>query len=160
MVITTLSLLTTCLSILFDTKSDGVPVPHWARVFFFKYLARLFCLRQSVTAVLGEEFGGDPKVQPIPKGCNMASDDVMFIESLDETKSVKKSPRRQGNAVEELLLKELRTITGYLAEKGEAERRSDEWRLLAKVIDRLLFWVCLVVTTAYMVNIAVVIQNQ
>ena len=147
MVITTLSLLTTCLSILFDTKADGVPVPHWARIFFFKYLARLFCLRQSVTAVLGEEFGGEPKVKPCPEvGKNMEMDDVIILESMDDAKSTTKVLPRPGIAVEELLLKELRTITGYLAEKGEAERRSDEWRLLAKVIDRLLFWVCLVPT--------------
>lgn len=163
MVITTLSLLTSAFSVYFDTRADGVAVPAWVKVVFFKHLARLFCLRHSVEAVLGDEFD-DVKVSPVAeKRQRVDASDVVTVESLEDGKCTTKAPtmqRRRADTTEELLLKELRKITASLAESVKAERRHQEWQLLAKVIDRGLFWLCLCVSTGYLIHLIDVIIKQ
>ena len=162
MVITTVSLLTSAFSVYFDNRSDGVPVPNWIRFLFFKHIARLLCLRHSVEAVMGDDVI-DARITPAPeKNHKKAPNDVITVESLDDGKCVTKPPaqRRRADTPEELLLAELRKLTSSLAEREDAERKHDEWRLLAKIFDRCLFWICLCVSSGYGIHIIHVVINQ
>ena len=58
------------------------------------------------------------------------------------------------------VLKELKKITGHIKEKEHSESIVDEWKLFAKIVDRLLFWMCLITFAIYFIYMAAVIADK
>ena len=98
-------------------------VPRWLQILSHDVLSRILCLKPTENPFHREYKNNAPK-QPE----NGIEDDKQIKDSVD-------------------------TMLGIWIEKQEADERQqniiEEWRFVASVFDRLLFWVFLISTVVY-----------
>ena len=139
MVMTVISIISAIIAVYLDGRSDASRVPRWVRIVAFQGLARVFHLQGEIPELFGVS-----QIEPE----QMDVEDVTKVEKKLDTKQAADKP-----AASELgkILENLEFLTNYVKEKQKAESIIDEWKLLSKVIDRTLFWLCLIVTVIYMI---------
>ena len=150
MCMATISLISAILTVNLDNMSDVMRIPRLVRTVAFKYLARVFCLTKEVP---GADDWACSVAKVHPQNSN--STDVTSLTTVVDATT--KTPL--GTELHELLV-ELRKITSYIDEKESVARKCDEWKLLAKVIDRCLFWICLSLTVIYGVYVTVLLATR
>ena len=139
MMMTVISIISAIIAVYLDGRSDASRVPRWLRVVAFQGLARVFCLYDKIPKLVGAS-------QIEPK--RMDVEDVREPPDTIDTEQAADKP-----ATSELgkILENLKFLTNYVKDQQQAESIIDEWKLLSKVIDRTLFWLCLIVTVIYVI---------
>lgn len=140
-----ISLLTSMISVYISNKGAEHPVPRIIRLLFLTKLARILCVtsQDHVTAPSTNQVATEPE--------------VISITRPNSKEKLRKEMERSENGV----LTELQKITSYMEKKEEEEAVTEEWKLLAKVIDRLLFWLFTLAFVIFIIVYAVrVADNQ
>ena len=138
MMMTVISIISAIIAVYLDGRSDASRVPRWVRMVAFKGLARLFRLQDEVPQLIGAS-----QIEPEDKD---AEDVTTTRKKLDTKQATKPAAPELGE-----ILENLEFLTNYVKHKQQAESIIDEWKLLSKVIDRTLFWLCLIVTVIYVI---------
>ena len=128
------SLITTCIILIVHHKSNEIKtqeIPGWIRKIFLEKMAYFFNMRKKVDMDTSLAFRSVSLLVShlrSPKSSNTTDSDIAaakLSEILNEIRLIRQS-----------LL--------YNQPTNEAEERQEEWRFLAKVLDRFFFWVFLV----------------
>ncbi|XP_075193809.1 neuronal acetylcholine receptor subunit alpha-10-like isoform X2 [Anomaloglossus baeobatrachus] len=144
---------------------EAKPVPLWAKKFFLKYMSRIFfvyevgesCSRPS------PEAERPPKVQVMNREAkldNSASNVKNWQESVAKKNAAMKEdldwkqenegekrpgcgecPKLQCLCHNERLLKNIEYMASCFREQKAAQKRTGEWKKVAKVMDRFFMWV-------------------
>ena len=134
MVLSAISLIGAILCIHLTFKQTPTRVPRFIRVVAFHGLAKVLLLAKVVpddeTHTEKIDHGGKPGME----------------QEVDSTESDLKMGM-------ELVVKELRFITQQMRLRDEEDARSSEWKLLAKIVDRLLFWICFIASLIVIIAI-------
>lgn len=136
MAMATVSVISAMLTIFIHFKGSAHRVPKWLRIVVFKGIARILCLKHEVDAI-ESVLDADNAIKP-------------FDSVVEDAVDIKPKPQSELGAI----LKHLQMITEYLNEKKADDAVTDEWKLLAKIIDRLFFWVSLIVLVIAVIVIA------
>ena len=121
-----ISLVVGILSLHLIHKEAPERVPKFIRILAFTYPAKAFGMGNLV-----------------PKEVNKDANINKIHAAEDETTVKANEPPVHIDVAVESLLKELRIITRKIEEKEEESLISSEWKLLAKLVDRVLFCICL-----------------
>ena len=112
--------------VMYINHTEGYRAPQWLRTLTFKHLARILCMKSSV-----------PPVDSIN-----AVGDLGSAEELPERKpKPKESTKADSNSEMASIAKDLRFLCQQLEEKAADGAIADEWRSIARVLDRLLFYI-------------------
>ena len=139
MVMTVISIISAIIAVYLDGRSDASRVPRWLRIVAFQGLARVFRLHGNI---------------PKPVSASQIEPERMDVEDVTEppeTIDTEQAADKPATSEMGKILENLEFLTNYVKEKQKAESIIDEWKLLSKVIDRTLFWLCLIVTVIYMI---------
>ena len=134
MMMSGVSLLTAMFTVYLDNQSEGRKIPQPLRFLCFNVLGRLFCL----SGVSGTE-----RVKPQEKP-NLGPEEKLGVVSLDTCESKMDTAHQL-----HVIFNELRVITSFLRAQEESGAQQQEWKLLARVVDRLLFWMSLTACVVY-----------
>jgi len=119
-----MSVLTSIWILYLHHKDGSTSVPHCVKVFAFKGLAYILCMQASVPPVRKK------KVAPKPTMIN-----------VDEESNGPRSPGVMSSSPDLIsILDNLTFITDKLKEQDEEAIVIAEWRAVAKILDRFLFW--------------------
>ena len=121
-----ISLVVGILSLHLIHKEAPERVPKFIRVLAFTCLAKAF---------------GMGKLVPKDVNKDSCTNKIHAVENITIDKT---SDQPKCDESVELLLKEIRIITQKIEENEEESVISSEWKLLAKLVDRVLFCICLV----------------
>ena len=135
MVMTVISIISAIIAVYLDGRSDASRVPRWARIVAFQGLARVFHLQGEIHKLIRVS-----QIEP-EKENRMNSRQKFYTKQ-----AAVKPTSEMGKSFETLEI-----LTNYVKDKQRAESIIDEWKLLSKVIDRTLFWLCLIVTVIYVI---------
>ena len=125
MVMATVSLLVGMLAVYIDGQCSDVTMPGWLRVVVRKF-AQLYRL----------------------PGANQAPVRSVHASAVELTVSEAKQPQGISSEINDVLC-ELRFITNRLKSKDKDEEKQSQWKLLAVVVDRTLFWICICISSIY-----------
>lgn len=175
MTMATISLLVAIITEYLVGQPEMATIPRLVRLVAFKYLARIVGLSKQVPVAPKQETTNPEtgaathfshhkrslalQIHPVTMPNAKTATDITVTDiGLDEPKTRAKIPT-SGDDVTELIA-ELRKITAYIAQKEADDSVCSEWKFLAKVIDRCLFWLCLLVTvvTGLVVIITLIIK--
>ena len=125
--ISTLSVIVSIVVLSISLK-DTTRAPRWLRTLTFNYLARTMCMKE-----------GMPELEEARNKVDDAK--LEDVEPLSEKPgkkaAIEAEPRDNLERLILLLLKEK-------TDAGESSMVSDEWKAIAKVLDRIFFWVFLI----------------
>ena len=122
------SLLSSMFTVYMEGHSDVSRPPRWIRIFCFRFLARAFCIHNEIPDVPEED-----SVKPFTE---------VKLEDMNDAK------KGSGGGVKGEMgkvLARLEYFVKHLEEKKKGDAIVDEWKLVAKTIDRLLFFVCFII---------------
>ena len=162
----TLSLLFAIFSVFLDSKTDAARVPKWLRVLAFKCFARLLCLAAEVPeeARGHHDIGHHGKWSRKPEVNNRVSPIISLEESawasppynpqqkVATTENAGSVVRRRKNEQNEELrdiLTAVNDIKEMMKDVQLSEEIVNEWKLLARILDRLMFWISVLVVVIY-----------
>ena len=163
MALATVSLLFAILSVFLDSKTDAARVPKWLRILAFKVFARLLCLSAEVPneARGGADIGHHRKCSLKPEVNNRVSPIVILDDQTFTYNSQQKvaTTEKGGNIVrrrmneqnEELrdIMNAVNDIKEMMKDVRSSEEIVNEWKLLARILDRLMFWISVLVVVIY-----------
>ena len=127
------SLLSSMFTVYMEGHTDVSRPPRWIRLFSFRVLAKAFFLQNEIPEVPEEN-----DVEPV-------SPDM--VGKVSEVKSALDGPMGE-------ILARLEYFVRHLEDKKKSDAIVDEWKLVAKTIDRLLFWISLLITFSFFVAMA------
>ena len=110
-------------------------VPRFLKTVLFKYLARLVCMSNEVPKV-----DKDDDIIEI-KDDNLSVSSVAKYPLKEETVGNDHSGQNGFSQQLEQVIQHLRAINRHIKEKEEEANAMDEWKAVARVIDRFMFWV-------------------
>ena len=142
----------------------GTPVPKCLRRFVFDGIASVLCMRKHVIRYDKQRRhhanGSIRNYSPIPG--NVTYMDYIHNEHADSTETVNPAAGSHTNSVRpvhrpnrtpvhEEIVFHLRTITDKLKQKDGDEHLREEWRTMAKILDRcfLVIFLCLVIVFSF-----------
>ena len=142
------SLITTCTVLVFHYRSSekgAPPMPKWVRRFFLGTCAKLLGIQGYYDEFEGlmETGNGQPKSDQtltFENGFYQQQDDESMIRTPITAPA---QPNNLSGALE-LILKEVKIITRNILSNHEKGELQEDWRMLARVLDRLFFWLFLV----------------
>lgn len=166
------SLVTTCVVLIIHYRSDEkgtTPMPEWVKDLFLRKLAKYLGIRVTCNLEDGhfqdEVFHYDNKLTNINgslnKSSNMENGDHknqdnngFYSNEFERRQSVElmmtermKMRNGDGDETEENtldgILNEVKMITSTIRHKQQREDTQEQWRILAKVLDRIFFWLFL-----------------
>ena len=143
------SLITTCIVLVFHYRSSekgAPPMSKWVRRFFLGTCARLLGIQGYYDEFegLGEADGNKMKSEEtmtFQNGFYQRDDEVSTI--VRAAASDKDQPSSFGGALD-LIFHEVKIITKNMLGQNEKLELQEDWRMLARVLDRLFFWLFLV----------------
>ena len=135
------STVTSVLCLYFHHHLPNKPVPRGAKVFFFKYLARILCMYDSVPDLTATNWV-TPKPSAEDKQSLAMSRASLKLEDAEMESGEKKTAWQSADGE---ITAHLRYITGRMKVKDQEVELEDEWKALARVIDRMFFYICLVI---------------
>jgi hypothetical protein len=132
MTLSSVSVITSIWVLYLHHKDATRVVPHCLKIFAFNGMATLLCMKTSVPRVAPKE-----KVAPKPEA------DLMIEEDINGRRTFP----CQGHSLPDLsgIYDNLAYITDKMKEKEEEDIVMAEWRAVAKILDRMLFWVSSIV---------------
>ena len=139
MMMTVISIISAIIAVYLDGRSDASRVPRCLRIVAFHGLARLFRLQDELPKPIG--------ISQIEPEKPDTEDTTTSRKRLDTKQAADKPVASELGKV----LENLEFLKNYVKDKQRAESIIDEWKLLSKVIDRTLFWLCLIVTVIYVI---------
>lgn len=136
-------------------------VPKWIRYLAFDHIARYLCIRGIVhnfvkDEVLADMFPADMSERPDCHPDTTLNNYTYIMELAGRSVPQRKPPITENGSqtkLELLIATELRRNATFQREKEKQRQIGDEWRLLAIIIDRLLFWLYIVVTVLTSIGI-------
>ena len=138
MTMASISIIVSICTVIIDSHSSATRLPRWLRFIAFTFLARLFCLSSEVPEVTEESI-----VKPNVSEKNALTGIKNELSPMEE--DIKN------------ILQELNVITNFMREQKVENSISEEWKLFAKIIDRLMFWLCLFICVVYFITVAATI---
>ena len=139
MLMSGVSLLTAMLTVYLDNQSGSSSVPRPIRFIFFHVIARLLCMRDVTRESIVK-----PEVFPVgPKLDNEAENGNVSLIELDLKANLTNL---------DAILRELRVITSQVRAAETRDAQQEDWKMLARVIDRILFCICLIACFIYFVT--------
>lgn len=153
----TLSVLTSMVTIYLHYKGSHSRVPYWLRVLAFKGLAKILFLTSDVKAL--ETFFEESNNVVVPLGeADFCDQKEQFKAKPDYNMKDQLKPKSGYNLKADSELKviqnQLLIITDTLQEQKADGNVADEWKLLAKIVDRTFFWVALIVVVVVSVLVS------
>uniref|UniRef100_W5LJ46 Neuronal acetylcholine receptor subunit alpha-10 n=1 Tax=Astyanax mexicanus TaxID=7994 RepID=W5LJ46_ASTMX len=118
--------------------SDAQPVPEWARRFILNYLARI-CFVYEV----GESCLTVPTETTSRRGNSCFVNESESFRAVGNKEPVKRKEvllRGQCMCHQQPLLKNIEYMANCYREQKSTQRRTGEWRKVAKVMDRFFMW--------------------
>lgn len=147
MALSTVSVLSTVLVLYLHHKVPNYRVPHWLLFVAIKILSRVLCIRQPTpnhqNHVLKDPNGVSAVSSHLIKTPGEDSVEMNLLESSADKvfPTALQSLTRQ---VEEVTA-QLKLLTSRFHHHDEEKEVIEEWQAVAKVLDRLLFWIVLLV---------------
>ena len=129
------SLLSSMLTVFMEGHSDISRPPRWIRTIAFRFLAKLFCLQDEIPNI------DDDATQEATAQPELVCDDVISMKERKQSKDV---------TLDDVISK-LDLFLRHIREKEKSEAIANEWKLVAKTVDRFLFWICFLITTIYFI---------
>ena len=145
MVMSVVSLLSSMFTVYMEGHSDVSRPPRWIRIFCFRFLSRAFCIHNEIPDV-----PDDNVIHPIVNQSELIYDDV---KSMEEAKPNKMATLND-------VMSKLDEFLKHVHERERSDAIVNEWKLVAKTIDRLLFWICALITSIYFIYTIVVIHEK
>ena len=142
------SLITTCTVLVFHYRSSekgAPPMPKWVRKFFLGTCAKILGIQGYYDEFEGliETGKGQQKgdrTMTFENNFYQQQEDVAMIVSSN---TAQVEPSSFTGALD-LILKEVKIITRNMLSQHEKSELQEDWRMLARVLDRLFFWLFLV----------------
>ncbi|XP_066933801.1 neuronal acetylcholine receptor subunit alpha-2-like [Clytia hemisphaerica] len=155
------SLITTCIVLVIHYRSSergAAPMPKWVRSFFLGTCAKFFGIHgyydELETMQTETRLGEDAN-----KNHSSAYDNGFYMsdEYNDLQKSNPNSTLQTNNfsGTLDVILKEIQIITKGMLSSHQKSELQEDWRLLARVLDRLFFWLFLVTVVSSALGILV-----
>ena len=142
----TISLICAMIAVFLDSKTDATRVPNIVRIVAFKYLAKVLCVADELEEPSDHGLNSTIKVQPF--------DDIV----LQEVTKDKIDPNNPITYFRDMLM-EVKEIKSHLKRAERSDAIINKWKLLSKLIDRLLFWLSLFVVIIYLIVVAVELES-
>ena len=134
MTLSTVSVLTSIVILYFHHKGTSTRVPEKAKTFFFKGLATAMCMKGDVPERSGNTVAPCRQANETEKGQSVDAKTAWPVD-VDDCPPV----------LADHDLQKLSNDLSYIANKTRKQDRDneilDEWRALARILDRFLFWV-------------------
>ncbi len=134
------STISTILAIIFVYIADGQshPVPAGARKFAFHIMAPILCMRNSV-----------PHDKIHASELSLRRDSHLpEVNANSPTQLGDAKPERYSHEIQEVLMN-IRCLKESLLDREKDDHVKEEWRALAKVLDRFFFWITLVIVAVF-----------
>ena len=122
-----------------------------------QYLAKVFLLTAEIP-----DLPDDVQIHPTDNEDATRPNSVFSLTKQAakiQEKEASKPGAVQNSELKDILM-ELQKITSSMKDKELSESIVDEWKLFAKVLDRLLFWICFIVMSIYFITMAAVISSN
>ena len=134
----TISLIVTIITINISFRKSPVRIPRFIRITALRGLAKLLLGRKVAPC--------EDELNATNNGAERMQQNLTTKE-LDIPNAHQKIKPKESEMNEDMsaILRELKIITRHLREKEKEDEISSEWKLLSKVIDRLLFWSLLII---------------
>ncbi len=139
--ITTVSVLTAILVAYLHHKDGSKRAPRWLRVFTFRILANMLCMCRSVPMKDQEVHDNGAKNARNPSRAT----DVVTVEEIRKGIPEKVLDHVPASAELRSIMENLEYLTDKVRKQEAEEKVIDEWRALAMIFDRLMFWASLLV---------------
>ena len=157
-----ISLITTCVVLVIHYRSSengAPPMPKWVRRFFLGTCARLFGIHGNYTEFDGQKSTGRSEIGEK----NVACVDDFYDDFYDQhdsgnirSNNITMSPTSESfDGTLDVILKEVQIITKNMLGQHEKSDLQEDWRLLAKVLDRIFFWIFLITVVSSALGILV-----
>uniref|UniRef100_A0A3P9I5T6 Cholinergic receptor, nicotinic, alpha 10a n=1 Tax=Oryzias latipes TaxID=8090 RepID=A0A3P9I5T6_ORYLA len=102
---------------------DANPVPKWAKKVILQYMARV-CF-----------------VYEVGENCSIITEGKEDLDQLTSlSSSVRKNQTNNCPCDEHLLLRDIEYIANYYRDQRATQKRTGEWKKVAKVLDRFFMW--------------------
>lgn len=143
-------------------------MPAWLRTFAFEHLARFLCIRSIVHNFLKEVRIEDAFAKFFPRpATNLSTPDIMCsyvmelaartpTQNTARNGSINGSSHKTKTELENMITDQMKKTAKTRRKKEEQTYIGDEWRLLAIILDRLFFWIYIVMTLISTIGILVV----
>ena len=168
--LSTVTVLTSVLVLYLHHRGSVMRVPGWLRFAAFRVISRMLCMHLPPLRLIMKElraeqakhaFLGDQKTSKQSK--DVASN--MEMSLLDDDSKEKPSKETAGADTADdcppflrqlrveisNLTGELKVLTNGIRKKEEDKLISEEWQAVARVIDRLLFWIVLIILVSSLI---------
>lgn len=160
-----ISLITTCVVLVIHYRSSengAPPMPKWVRHFFLGTCARFFGIHGNYT-----DFNGQQKStirseigENNTAACIDDFYDNFYSKQNDNGDSrnntiITSATSQSVDGTLDIILKEVQIITKNMLGQHEKSDLQEDWRLLAKVLDRIFFWLFLVTVVSSALGILV-----
>lgn len=137
-----ISIIATCfvLVIHFKGAEKGIgPMPKWVKEIFLKRIAVFLCVRQNLRVHKDEELLAFEKVRIYDEIKQNNIERKNGINKNEIMKMVK------GLTSMDKLVEEVRFITALIHDQNLQDEIEEEWQILAKVFDRIFFFLFLII---------------
>ena len=131
MTMTTISVVSSMLTTYLHFKGSAVRAPKWLRKLSFKILAKIVFLTCEANIML------DNADEDIVKSFN---NDVNKFNAAEGLETKLKLDKEKTSTELGAILKELMMIRKCMQDQKDEEIVMNEWKLLAKILDRMFFW--------------------
>lgn len=140
-----ISLITTCIVLVIHYRSSDkatVVMPQWVRKVFLVHCANFLGVKSSsVVSTAGENNDGEFKANR--SNDSSAIDNYGFKIDNETFERTNFNEEKTFEGALHSILNEVKFITSNMVEKQRSEEHQEEWKFLAKVLDRLFFWLFL-----------------
>ena len=124
--LTAVSLFLTVLVLNIHHHSDHSPLPKWAHRVILQYLAYILCMRSSKNKPNNIQQMTDEEITQLPAENDSKMNSSMIIPSQIMTYVAQKQDEDKENKIQ--------------------DKNAAEWRAAARVVDRLFFWVYIIIS--------------
>ena len=153
--LTSLSLITTVLVVNIHHRQPPVSMPRALRFLVFRIIARVVCLHKQVSTTMSQN-EVKPSDQPIANENSSISIDTTRSNKMNNVRMERASLEGKLEAFQEDMLCALKQLFDERARRETEDSGSDQWKLLAKILDRLfliLFLISVVVVNVVLIGI-------
>ena len=131
MTLSSMSVLTSILVIYLHCNTAAKPLPEKVQNILFKHIAKFMCMRSNVP---------DPtSVKVAPDDGEVTTKNAKFsVQDLHGGKDESPNEHMRGIA------QDLSFIASRMKKQGRDEEIIEQWRALAKLLDRIFFWIAVI----------------
>ena len=153
MALSTVSVLSTVLVLYLHHKVPNYRVPQWLRFVALKILSKVLCIRRKTLGhqnhLLKDSHNSSATHSHLIKPSHEDSVEMNFLENPGD--AVFPTALRSLTRQVEQVTAQLKLLTSRFHNQDEEKEVIEEWQAVAKVVDRLLFWITLLVLTGSLI---------